>query len=85
MPSGQLTLYAPTSGQVIDSISVLEQQLDTVTKKYLKNAVPMCSEYCGFHLVAETLYFYTLRDHTFSESLRFRRYQNEWIKELISS
>lgn len=80
----RFSAYAPTSGQVIDSVSVLECQLDTLTEKYLGHAVPMCNDYCGFHLIAETICFYTLRDNTFSESLRYKRSQNEWIKELIS-
>lgn len=80
----RFSAYAPTSGQVIDSISFLEHQLNAVTEKFLGNAVPMCRDYCGFHLTAETLYFYTLRDPTFSESLRYSKHQNEWTIQQIS-
>lgn len=80
----RFSAYAPTSGQVIDSVSVLENQLGTLTEKFLGNAVPMCPDYCGFHLIAQTICFYTLREGTFSESLRYKRHENEWIKQLIS-
>jgi pyridoxamine 5'-phosphate oxidase len=80
----RFSAYAPTSGQVIDSVEVLEHQLNMLTEKYLGNAVPMCNDYCGFHLIAETICFYTLVDNTFSESLRYKKEQNEWIKQLIS-
>lgn len=80
----RFSAYAPTSGQVIDSVSVLEHQLDILTETFLGNAVPMCNDYCGFHLIAETICFYTLRDHTFSESLKYKKQQNEWLKQLIS-
>lgn len=80
----RFSAYAPSSGQAIDSIAVLEDRLDTLTEKYLGNAVPMCDDYCGFHLSAETVYFYTLHDHTFSESLRYKKHHSEWTKQLIS-
>lgn len=80
----RFSAYAPTSGQTIDSISVLEHQLDTLTKKFLGDAVPMSHDYCGFHLIAETIYFYTLGDNTFSESLRYKRFKDTWDKQFIS-
>jgi len=80
----RFSAYAPTSGQVIDSLSVLEDQLDALTKKFSGNEIPMSSHYCGFHLIAATMYFYTLGDNVFSESLKFERRQNAWDKQLVS-
>lgn len=80
----RFSAYAPTSGQVIDSLSVLEHQLEALKEKFLGNAIPMSKDYCGFHLIAEEIYFYTLGDYTFSESLKYKKSQGEWNKHLLS-
>lgn len=80
----RFSAYAPTSGQVIESKSVLEKQLEALTEKFLGNAIPMCKEYCGFHLIVDTIYFYTLGDNTFSESLRYKKHKDVWDKQIIS-
>jgi pyridoxamine 5'-phosphate oxidase len=75
---------APTSGQVIDSLSVLEYQIDALTKQFLGEEIPMHNHYCGFHLIVETMYFYTLGDNSFSELFKYKRCQNAWDKQLVS-
>ncbi len=80
----RFSAYAPTSGQVIDSVSVLDEQLDALTKKFLGKEVPMSAEYCGFRLTAETLYFYTLGVNTFSEFVKYQKHQGSWNRQLVS-
>lgn len=76
--------YAPTSGQAIPSISVLDNQLDALAHKFLGDAIPMSTYYCGFHLTAESMYFYTLNSDTFSEVLKYQKQQDDWVKQLLS-
>jgi len=80
----RFSAYAPTSGQIIDSLSVLEHQLDMLTEQFLGEEIPMSNHYCGLHLIVETMYFYTLRDRIFSESLKYTRCHNAWDKQLVS-
>ncbi|MCH9627912.1 MAG: Pyridoxine/pyridoxamine 5'-phosphate oxidase [Chlamydiales bacterium] len=80
----RFSAYAPTSGQVIDSVSVLNERLDALTQKFLGKEVPMSAEYCGFQLVAKTVYFYTLGDNTFSEFLKYQKDQDNWTKQRVS-
>lgn len=80
----RFSAYAPTSGQEIASLSVLEQQLEALTTQFQGKEVPLSPHYLGFHLLVETMYFYTLRDTSFSESLKYKKHQNTWKKELIS-
>lgn len=80
----RFSAYAPTSGMPIPSISVLEDKLKELKNKYADGPVPMSSAYCGFHLDAEVISFYTTGFDKFSEVEQYKLSQNHWSQLLIS-
>lgn len=79
----RFSAYAPTSGMPIPSTSVLDDKLKELQNKYANAPVPMSSAYCGFHLDAEIISFYTTGFDKFSEVEQYKLSQNHWSKQLI--
>lgn len=80
----RFTAYAPTSAQPIESAAVLDHKFTELTAKYADSAIPMSEHYRGFHLIVDTLYFYTLGIDNFSEVFQYKLKNGEWIKQLLS-
>lgn len=76
--------YAPTSGKTIPSPLFLDEQQKVLEKKFVNNPIPMSPFYCGFHLIADKIFFYTLNPQTFSEVHKYERSQKGWQKQLLS-
>lgn len=85
-PDRQLrfSAYAPTSGQPISSLDILESKLAELVKKFGEAEIPMSEYYCGFRLIPAFIYFYTLGTQTFSEVIRYERTQKGWDEQLLS-
>jgi pyridoxamine 5'-phosphate oxidase len=75
--------YAPTSGQAIESISMLEEKYHHLKQKYKDSQVPI-TNYCGYRLVPSVICFYTLGIKSFSNIERYTLKDNDWYKELLS-
>lgn len=75
--------YSPTTGQPITSIKELEKVYLTLSEKF-PTTLPMSEFYCGFRLVPNTFYFYTLGIETFSEVIQYVRDQDTWRTQLLS-
>lgn len=80
----KFTTYAPISSQPIKSNNELEDKYQALTMQYKDSAVPMTDYYCGYRLIPDKFYFYTLGTETFSEVFKFEKIANQWHKELIS-
>lgn len=80
----RFSAYGPISGQPIDSLDDLEKRQTLLTTQFSDQAVPVSEFYCGFRLVPDTLYFYTLGNETFSEVVRYTKRQTAWQLQLVS-
>jgi len=77
--------YAGTSGQAIDSINLLNDKHKSLANQYQNTEIPMNAKlYCGYRLVPEIIYFYTLGVESFSEIIRFSLKNNRWQQQLLS-
>lgn len=77
--------YAPTSSQPIESIVEIESKHERLTQAFMDTAeIPMSDFYCGFKVIPETIYFYTLGINSFSESLRYLYINGIWQTQLLS-
>lgn len=80
----RFSAYGPISGQPIDSLDVLEERQAALSTQFSDRPVPVSTAYCGFKLIPETLYFYTLGNETFSEVVRYIKWQTTWQVQLLS-
>jgi pyridoxamine 5'-phosphate oxidase len=80
----RFSTYAPTSGQPIDSINILNDKLKMLDQQYQNTEIPMKDFYCGYRLVPRTIYFYTLGVETFSEYIRYELNKGLWQQQLLS-
>lgn len=78
--------YAPTSTQAISSLQELENKYQNLIKEFADQAhpIPMSAYYCGFRLVPQEIYFYTLGINAFSEYIQYRWGDNSWVRQLLS-
>lgn len=76
--------YAPTSGQVIESDAMLEDNLHALTQRYAQTTVPMSEFYCGYRISLAVINFYTLGADRFSEVKRCVRINDVWMQETLS-
>jgi pyridoxamine 5'-phosphate oxidase len=76
--------YAPLSGQSIPSLTILEEQARQLTDRFKNQDIPMSGYYCGFHLIASSIFFYTLGSHTFSEVYEYQYHDEQWAKQMLS-
>lgn len=80
----RFTSYAPTSGQPIESLEILNQKQAALAATHPSGQVPMNNLYCGYRLEIHTFYFYTLGGDSFSEYIQFKRVADHWQKQLLS-
>ncbi len=80
----QFSAYSPISNQPIHGISELEGKVEALKLHYNAETLPMSSYYCGYRLVPEVFYFYTLGTTTFSEVIKYSLVQDHWQKQLLS-
>lgn len=76
--------YAPTSGQVIESPTTLEDTFQVITQRYKDTTVPMSEFYCGYRITPTLINFYTLGSDSFSEVKRYITIDDAWKEEIIS-
>jgi pyridoxamine 5'-phosphate oxidase len=81
----KFSAYAGTSGQAIDSIDILNDKYKSLSDQYPNGEIPMNVKlYCGYRLIPEVFYFYTLETESFSEIIKFSLGGNTWEQQLIS-
>lgn len=80
----RFTAYAPTSGQTIQSIGLLEKEYQQLVDQYSKKEIPMSDFYRGFYVSPDIICFYTLGTTTFSKVVRFSKKDSDWTEETIS-
>lgn len=80
----RFTTYAPISGQVIESIQLLETKEQQLAVEYQTAPIPMSTEYCGFRIIPQRFCFYTLGSTTFSEVMEYRYQDDEWLLQQLS-
>lgn len=80
----RFSAYSPTSGQPIQSLTELENRCKTLSRRYDEATFPISSHYCGFRLIPEVFYFYTLGTTNFSEIIRYSLKQDVWQKQMLS-
>lgn len=80
----RFSAYSPTSNQPIQGLSELEDKIEELKHQYNAETLPMSSYYCGYRLVPEVFYFYTLGTATFSEVIKYSLVQDQWQKQMLS-
>lgn len=81
----RFSAYAPSSGRSIDSLSILDERFQDLERKFKNTLVPMCPYYCGFRVIPECIYFYTLGSGSnFSEVLKYELIREKWRAQLLS-
>lgn len=53
----RFSAYAPTSGQPITSLKVLEERKGELELYFANKNIPMSDDYCGFRFTPETFLF----------------------------
>jgi pyridoxamine 5'-phosphate oxidase len=76
--------YGPTSGKIIHSLTELENKYAELSAHFHQQKIPISESYCGYRLIPETIYFYTLGTETFSEVVRCKNMQEKWLAEMLS-
>ncbi len=80
----QLRFLTYKSGSPIESLNTLQVDYDNLEKKFQHDTIPMDECYCGYRLVPNRIYFYTLGKETFSEVIQYSCADDNWQKELVS-
>lgn len=80
----RFSVYSSTSGQPIQSLFELEEKCKALALQYDAVTIPISPYYCGFRLIPEVFYFYTLGTTTFSESIKYTLEQGVWQKQMLS-
>lgn len=80
----RFSAYAPTSAQPIHSVEQINNCYRDLSKCFVDKEIPMSEFYCGFRLLPETLYFYTLGKENFSHVIRVTCSNNQWYEQLLS-
>ncbi len=80
----RFSAYSPTSSQPIQSLSELEEECKALSLQYNEVTLPISSYYCGFRLIPEVFYFYTLGTTTFSEIIKYSLKKDVWQKQILS-
>lgn len=80
----RFTTFGPTSGQPITSLAELEEKQKSLLQQFDGKDIPIPHSYCGFRLIPETFYFYTLGSTTFSEVIKYTLIQSNWQQQLLS-
>jgi pyridoxamine 5'-phosphate oxidase len=80
----RFSTYAPTSGQALRTLSELEEKAEILKKRWADEEIPLSEFYCGFRLLPEIFYFYTVGTTTFSESSRYHYEGNIWVERTLS-
>ncbi|ASQ46498.1 pyridoxine/pyridoxamine 5'-phosphate oxidase [Legionella clemsonensis] len=80
----RFSAYAPTSGQPIMSLKVLDERKRELALCFANKPIPMSDDYCGFRFTPESFLFYTVGSTTFSEVIRFTKNNDVWDEKLIS-
>lgn len=76
--------YAPTSNQPIHALSQLEEKHAALSLQYDEITLPICPFYCGFRLLPQIVYFYTLGKTTFSAITKYTLQQGIWQTQILS-
>lgn len=80
----QLRFLVYRSGKAIDSLSVLHADYEKLENKFQNIKIPMGESYCGYRLIPNRVYFYTLGQNTFSEVIEYIKTGEEWKREQVS-
>lgn len=80
----RFSAYSPTSSEPIQGISELEDKVKILAQKYTAETIPISPYYCGYRLIPEVFYFYTLGTTTFSEVMKYSLAQEHWQKQVLS-
>lgn len=80
----QLRFFVYKTGQPIDSLKTLQDEYATLEKELKNQKIPMNDCYCGYCLIPHRIYFYTLRENTFSEVNQYVRLEQTWEHQQIS-
>lgn len=80
----RFTTYAPTSGKPLSSETYLDDLLKELTVCYENSPIPMSPDYCGFRLIPEAIYFYTLGSESFSDVQKYTKNNGAWQVEQMS-
>lgn len=76
--------YAPFSSKVIEDHEQLTEYKFSLSKQFKDKNIPMCDFYCGYRLVPQHVYFYTLGDDSFSEVFKYTHEGDSWTKQLLA-
>ncbi len=76
--------YAPTSGKPIKDNTQLNEYKLSLIEQFKDKPIPTCELYRGYRLVPQDIYFYTLKDTSFSEVHKYSRKDESWDIQLLT-
>lgn len=79
----RFSAYAPTSGQPLHSLEILDKIYQELEAQYQGKDIPMCEFYSGFRLIPDVCYFYTLGTDSFSEVYLYTHNHETWQKQIL--
>ena len=81
----RFTAYAPTSGQPIQSKSILEANKLAIEKDFQNIPVPFNPLYCGYRIKPKRFIFYAYRTDELSDVSEYTKQNEEnWRQQIIS-
>lgn len=80
----QLRFLSYQSGKQIDSFNTLQADYKRLEQEFENKKIPMNDCYCGYRLVPNRIYFYTLGQDTFSEVVQYDLQEGHWREQLVS-
>lgn len=80
----QLRFLTYKSGGPISSLDILQADYEKLDKKFHNKKIPLSESYCGYCLIPNRIYFYTLGQDAFSEINQYVLVDDVWHEELIS-
>lgn len=76
----RFSVYRP--GDCIETLNSLQLDYETLEKKFQNQHIPMNENYCGYRFVPSRIYFYRLRQESFSEVTQYILNDGVWEERL---
>ncbi|MBS0290288.1 MAG: pyridoxamine 5'-phosphate oxidase family protein [Proteobacteria bacterium] len=80
----QLRFLTYKSGEPIDTLNTLQCDYEELERKFQNKKIPINECYCGYRLIPNRIYFYTLGQNTFSQVIEYKLFAGRWESKLVS-
>lgn len=80
----QLRFLTYESGKPIDTLNSLQCDYERLDREFYNKEIPINDCYCGYRLIPNKIYFYTLGQDSFSEVNHYVLADGSWDEKLVS-